>query len=176
MENKIKENDDDPRFQIYETGYLLVPAIAKEEIQDKAESIRNIIKSAGGEIVAEGDPVLRDLEYEMSVIVSNKKEVYNSGYFGWVKFKGNPASIGSIQAELKKDTEIIRFIVVKTVLKDTLAEIKKILAAESEEKIKAAVKEKEKVVKLQDKKEVSKPISPASEEEIDKTIEKLIIE
>lgn len=178
MKSKTEEDKvDESKARVYEVGYLLVPTIANEEVSDKVGSIRKVIESAGCKILDEGGPTLHDLAYEMSIIVSNKKETYNSGYFGWIKFEDSAVSIETIQDKLKKDAEIIRFIAIKTVREDTLAVIEKVLAAESEEKIKVATKEKEKMV--ESRREVVKKkeiVKPASKEEIDETIEKLIIE
>ncbi len=185
MKDKTEAKEEkETKQQVYEVGYLLVPTITEEGISEKVDVIRKNIESVKGQIVAQGDPVLRDLAYEMSIVVSNKKEIHGSGYFGWIKFEGDSAQVEKIDDKLKKDVEIIRFIIVKTLEEDTLAIIEKALAAEAEEISRAAIKEKEKVLELKNKerkeketmKEKEKAAEPISKEEIDETIDKLIAE
>ncbi len=179
MKTKTEAKEDEVRTRIYEVGYLLTPAIIEEEVTGKVDEIRKIIESNKGRIISEGNPKLRDLAYEISKIISNKKETYKSGYFGWIKFEGDREQIKKINIELKKDTEIIRFVLTKTVLEDTLAIIEKTLAIEAEEKARTIVKEEDKVVKFKDrgnKRKKEEGIKSISKEEIDETIEKLIIE
>ena len=109
---------------------------------------------------------------------------HGSGYFGWIKFEGDCAQVKKINDKLEKNTDIIRFIVIKTVSEDTFAIIEKTLASEAEEISRAAIKEKEKVLELKNKerkeketmKEKEKAAEPISKEEIDETIDKLIAE
>ena len=170
--------------QVYEVGYLLVPTIAEGSVSEKVGTIRKIIESAPGRIIIQGDPVLRDLAYEMSIVVSNKKETYGSGYFGWIKFEGDSSQVEKINGELKKDVKIIRFIIIKTLPENTLAIIEKTLADEAEEKVRATIKEEGKMLELKNKerkevemmKEKEKAAKPISKEEIDETIDKLIAE
>ncbi len=181
---KVPADGEEIKSQVYEVGFLLVPTITEGEVSKKTETIRKKIIDMGGKIVAEGSPVLRDLAYEMSIIVSNKREIYGSGYFGWIKFEGDSAQTQKIDDELKKDVEIIRFILIKTVLEDIFAEIEKILNTEAEEKKREVIKEEEKVLELKNKqakkereeKEKAKIVEPISKEEIDETIDKLIAE
>jgi ribosomal protein S6 len=180
MKDRAKTKEEELKPQVYEIGYLLVPATAEKEVSGKVEVIRKIIESAEGRIITQGDPTLRDLAYEMSTVVSNKKETYSSGYFGWIKFECGSSAVEKIRGELKKNIEIIRFVIAKTVLEDTLAVIEKTLVAEVEEKARMAIKEEEKMLELKNRQEKEerkeKTAKPISTEEIDETIEKLIIE
>ena len=185
MKSKTEAKEEkEIKSQIYEVGYLLVPTIAEGNVSEKVDTIRKIIESVMGRIITQGNPVLRDLAYEMSIVVSNKKEIHGTGYFGWIKFEGDSAQVEKINNKLKKDTEIIRFIVIKTLEEDTLAIIKKTLASEAEEISRAAIKEEGKMLELKNKerkekemiKEKEKAAEPISKEEIDETIDKLIAE
>ena len=185
MKSKTEAKEEkEIKPQVYEVGYLLVSTIAEGDISGKVDAFRKIIESVNGRIIAQGDPVLRDLAYEMSIVVSNKKEIYSTGYFGWIKFEGDSAQVKKINDELKKNTDIIRFITIKTVPEDTFAMIEKTLTAEADEISRAATKEKEKVLELKNKerkeketmREKEKAAEPISKEEIDETIDKLIAE
>ncbi len=184
MKSKVEVEEKEAKSNVYEIGYLLVPTMTEKTVSEKVEAFHKILEKAKGSIIAEGKPVLQDLAYEMSIIVSNKKEIHNAGYFGWIKFEGDSTQVEKIEKELKKDVEIIRFILIKTVLEDTLAIIEKTLASEAEQKTRAAIKEEEKVLESKNKqrreeeraKEKEKAAEPASKEEIDETIDKLIAE
>lgn len=185
MKSKIEAKEEkEIKPQVYEVGYLLVPTITEEGVSEKVDAIRKIIGLVEGRIIAQGDPVLRDFAYEMSIVVSNKKETYGSGYFGWIKFEGDSAQVKKINDKLKKNVEIIRFIIIKTLEEDTLAIIEKTLVSEAEEKTRAAIKEEGKMLELKNKerkeeemkKEKEKAAKPTSKEEIDETIDKLIAE
>jgi len=190
MGNKIikkeKEKEDDLKTQIYEVSYLFVPILTQEDVSNKKELLHKIIESAGGKILTEGEPVLRDLAYNMTVTVANKKEIYSTGYFGWVKFEGNSSMIKVIHTNFKENTEIIRFLITKTVAEDTLLKIKKLLAFEKEEEAKNAIQEKEKMIELKRNSKSNQTPSPVqttptptptiSREEMDEKIDQLIVE
>lgn len=184
MKSKVEVEEKEAKSNVYEIGYLLVPTMSEKGVSEKSEAFRKMIELTKGSIIAEGKPVLQDLAYEMSIIVSNKKEIHNSGYFGWIKFEANSTQVEKIEKDLKEDVEIIRFILIKTVLEDTLSIIEKTLASEIETKARAAIKEEEKVLESKNKqrreeekaKEKKKAAEPISKEEIDETIDKLIAE
>ncbi|MBU1246683.1 30S ribosomal protein S6 [Patescibacteria group bacterium] len=179
MGDKIIKKEDDMETQIYEVGYLFVPTFTQEEVSNKKDLLHKMNESLDGGILTEGEPVLRDLAYDMTVTVANKKEIYSAGYFGWIKFEGNASMIKMINNKLKENTEIIRFLVTKTTADDTLLKIEKLLALEKEEEIKIAIQEKEKVIeskRVKDRQTPARASTPISKEEIDKKIEKLIVE
>lgn len=177
MKKKTEVEDKEVKPQIYEIGYLLVPTTAEDDVSKKVEAFRKTIESIKGKIIAEGNPVLKDLAYEMSIVVSNKKEKYGSGYFGWIKFEGDANQIDVVHDDFTKDDGVIRFIITKTVLEDSYSVIEKIIAAENEQKNRAAIKDKEEE-KASDSKKQKKDDEDDlfSEEGIDETIDKLIVE
>jgi len=177
MKKKTEVEDKEAKPQIYEIGYLLVPTIAEDDVSKKVEEFRKTVESIKGRIIAEGKPMLKDLAYEMSIVVSNKKETYGSAYFGWIKFEGDANQIDVVNDDFKKDDEIIRFIITKTILEDSYSIIEKIIASESEQKNRVVVKEKEeeKTIDLKKKKKEEEG-GTSLEEGIDETIEKLIVE
>ncbi|MBU0723039.1 30S ribosomal protein S6 [Patescibacteria group bacterium] len=181
MGNKIIKEEDDLETQIYEVGYLFAPTLTQEEISKKKELLHKMIESTEGKILMEGEPVLRDLAYDMTVTIANKKEIYGNGYFGWIKFEGNSSAIKIIQNNLKENIEIIRFLVTKTIADNTLLKIEKLLSLEKEEVVKLAIQEKEKVIELKKNSKSNQtptPVqtTPISKEEIDKKIDQLIVE
>jgi hypothetical protein len=104
------------------------------------------------------------LAYPMYKVVSNKKTKFESAYFGWVKFDGDPKGVSKIKKALEAKENVLRFIIIKTVRENTLARKP---AAFTSKPIKPAVKEE---IKPEDAPQ------EINEVELDKTIEDLVIE
>jgi ribosomal protein S6 len=162
MENKEKnvENINDEQ-SIYEIGFHLVPIVAENDLGVRVTAIRDIIETNGGKMIADEYPKQMELAYPMTKIAANKRALYHSSYFGWVKFEVEVNKAKAIEAALKADDFILRFIFVKTVRENTMAP-KKALVKRSEE---GSTKSEE---KAEDKPQLT-------EEELDKTIEDLVI-
>jgi len=97
----------------------------------------------------------------MSRLIDNKKQKFNSAYFGWVKFETTPSQAKTIKEMLDKDEKLIRFILIKTVRENTMS-VKKSYSRQDGAK---------KKITLKTEKEESVPID---EETIDKEIDALV--
>lgn len=160
-ENTVDHIDKEP--QVYEVGYHIVPIVSEDDLGARVTAIRDVLEAHGAVSIADEYPKHMDLTYEMVKVASNKRAKYTSAYFGWIKFQTIPSEIKAIEEGLRKNDDILRFILVKTVRENTMVS-KKILmhkrGEERPEEPKAPVVEK-----------------PAlSAEELDKTIENLVIE
>jgi ribosomal protein S6 len=160
-EISIEAIPNDPK--IYEVGFHIVPIVSEGDLGARVTKIRDIIESSGGHVIADEYPKHMDLTYAMTKIASNKRSLYRTAYFGWTKFETDSASIKKIEKDLKEDEMILRFILVKTVRENTMAP-KKALMAKREDGVEKIVRE-EKVEE--------KPV--LTEEELDKTIDDLVI-
>ena len=161
MENKqtnIEDMGKEP--QVYEVGFHIIPTIAEDDLGVRVTAIRDVIESQEGKMIADEYPKLMDLMYPMVKIASNKRATYSSAYFGWLKFEVEPKGAKAIDLELKKDDNVLRFLLVKTVRESTMAP-KKMFTQKRGDETKAP---EEKVEE-----------TPMSEEELDKTIEELVI-
>ncbi len=107
--------------RIYELGYLFVPSIAEESVAGEATALKDLILSFGALPISEEYPKLINLAYEMETVVNNKKEHFETGYFGWFKFELDPEKVSSLEAKLKLSPKLIRFLLVKTVRENTMA-------------------------------------------------------
>lgn len=164
MKNKeisIEVTPNDPK--IYEIGFHIVPTVPEDGIGARVTAIRDVIESKGAHVIADEFPRHTELTYGITKVASNKRALYRTAYFGWIKFEIDPKEIKSIEAELKADDFILRFILVKTVRENTMAP-KKALQAKREESGDKVVREE----KAEEKPQLS-------EEELDKTIEDLVI-
>jgi hypothetical protein len=63
---------------------------------------------------------MRELAYEMIRVVNNVNVRFNEGYFGWVKFELEASKIAEFEAPIKLDSQVVRFLVVKTVRENTI--------------------------------------------------------
>jgi len=149
--------------RVYEVGFLLLPFVTEENLAHETEKIKEAITSAGGKVFSEEDPRMISLAYPMFKVVSNKKTKFESAYFGWVKFDGDPSGVSKIKKAMEAEASVLRFMIIKTVRENTL--VRKPLAFASKP-IKSAVKEEV-------KEEAPQVINEA---ELDKTIEDLVIE
>ena len=106
--------------RIYELGYLLSPYIAEEKIGAEVEKIKKFLVSAGAAVIAEEEPYLRDLAYEIIKMIANKNEKFTQGYFGWIKFEASPEAAESTKIECDNNKGIVRYLLVKTVRENTV--------------------------------------------------------
>jgi ribosomal protein S6 len=161
-EENLKDSGD---VQIYETGYHVLESVSEEDLQGEVSKIHAIISENGGNIISEGAPALRQLAYTISKKVGTKTLKFSKAYFGWVKFEVNRENILKIKETIESMPSILRFIIIKTVRENTMHTpkipmFKKENVSEEEGDDKLAEREK----------------TPASEAEIDKSIDELIIE
>ena len=107
--------------RVYELAYILVPTLSEQEAPAKFTTLQNLVEEKGGVAISHELPAMMDLAYEMNRIIDNKKTWFDTGYFGWTKFEAEPAAIAQIEAVLKRDETIIRYMIIKTVRENTMA-------------------------------------------------------
>ncbi|KKW09402.1 MAG: hypothetical protein UY44_C0002G0042 [Candidatus Kaiserbacteria bacterium GW2011_GWA2_49_19] len=130
----IEEVSVEPR--VYEIGYHIIPAVKEEDIEKTVGEIRKAIESSHPKddrpsegagkttFIAEGAPSLMKLAYPMSVREGEKYTEYDRGYFGWIKFEAPATIVSTLNDALKSNTNILRFVIWRTVREDTRAKIK----------------------------------------------------
>jgi len=128
QENEINEEivtssedvmEADPR--VYEVGYLLVPSLKEEEVPAIYGNLKDLIANLGGQAVSDEMPTLINLAYSMQKVIENVHHNYDTAYFGWVKFVMDPEKVLELKKKLDLDTNIIRFLILKTVKENTIA-------------------------------------------------------
>jgi len=143
---------------LYEIGYLLNSNLKEEEILVFIENLRNKITEKNGLIVSEGRTKKQTLAYPI------KKE--NTAFFNWIKFKLTPETIKNLEEEIKKEKDILRFLITKPAKekssfitsKKSFRPKKVILETKQEKPLKSTEPKEQKI----------------KEEEIDKKIEELL--
>jgi len=162
IENMQDEKESNPR--IYELGFLLVPTIAPEDVLAEGSRIKGMIESAGGLLISDENPKEITLAYPMYRVVATKRKEFTTAYFGWIKFHSDPEGAVKLKKVLDADETIIRFMITKTVKESTLMQKRPLF---TRGKKKDAVDAKGEAKKDEG--------TPVSQEELDKTIEELVI-
>ncbi len=148
--------------QIYEVGYHLLPNISEENVPQDVSAIHGVISNCGGIIFSEGAPSMRQISYEIAKKVENKTLKFNKAYFGWIKFEVDSSRISEITEKIAGMPNILRFIVIKTVRENTMYTPKApVFKRENSKEVADSTGDVEK--------------APVSEEELDKSIEDLVI-
>ncbi len=148
--------------QVYEVGFHILPTVPEEKISEIVSKLTDLINKNGGSIISEEFPKIRNLSYEIKKRVETKYLSFSKAYFGWVKFEMLSASIDKVDNEMKSNENILRFIIVKTIRENTMHTFKSPIINKENNR--------EEIIKLpKEKVEIS-------EEEIDKSIDELVID
>lgn len=110
--------------RIYEIGYHITPVAKEEDVEKIVGGIRGGIEKAGGSFIAEGAPSMVRLSYSIPVLEGGKRTAHDRAYFGWLKFEADVEATHALEDALKKNVDVMRFIVFRTVREDTRAKMK----------------------------------------------------
>ena len=154
---------------VYEIGFHILPTVAEEKVGDEVQALRKVIDEGKGEIISEKYPELIDLAYAMEKHIDTKKVSFDRAYFGWIKFE----SVGELAETLKgvvdNQASMLRYLIVKTVKENT------VMSAPVEQEEKDAIDDDQKPKKVGENQE-KQATEQMSKEEIDKSIDDLVIE
>jgi small subunit ribosomal protein S6 len=125
MTDSMEVNPQENSLRVYEVSYMMLPSIPEEKLPEEVERLKTIVGELGGTVISEEDPKLRDLAYEMIKNIGTKNERFNEGYFGWIKFEAQPETAEMLKKRLDLHDSLIRFLIVKTVRENVLAEAKR---------------------------------------------------
>ncbi len=149
-------------IRVYEIGFHLTPSLSEEEVVHEVNVIKKAIEDAGGIFLTEGYPKMRTLEYVIEVPITMPKSRFSHAQFGWIKFEANREAPSLIQESLLRSENIIRMIIIKTVKENTLYGYRLKQKKEAEERREEEARKKPKDFKV-------------SDEEIDKSIEEIVV-
>ena len=173
----MEEKNIDDRLAVYEIGYLVAGSVAEEKVSEEADKVKGIITKSGATVIADETPHLEQLAYTMRVkTVSGSYEKYDKAYFGWVKFELGSSIVESVKKSVELIPTILRMILLSTTKENTYLgkRASQIAAAISPKRsfessvvpgigVGAIVEEK-------------KDASPATIEEMDKSIDDMVKE
>jgi ribosomal protein S6 len=163
---KVEQVEKEGGVQVYELGYHIVSTVAEENVPKEVESLKAIVLKDGGSLISEGEPKLINLAYSMTKSVADTKKKFNTAYFGWVKFETKSELIPMLKKAVDAHPNVLRYILIKTVRENTMFTPKLTVRTPGKEEAPKPVK---KVVK-------TKETKAASVEELDKTIDELVLE
>ena len=153
--------------RVYELGYHLVPTLASEQIPGASGAVRGMIERISKDIIAEELPVFIDLAYQIVKTIDHKNKRFDEAYFGWIKFEGTPSGIAELEEGLKKDENVLRYLVVKTLRENTFI-AKKFVST------KVKVLDEEPVAPREENVEEAQVVDAPADEALDKALEELV--
>jgi ribosomal protein S6 len=104
----------------YELGFLLVPTTPETEVAAKVDALKAAIAAVSGEVLSTGGPEYIDLAYQIVKSVASKNYRYDQAYFGWMKFTAEPEALAALKKALDGNTDLIRYILIKTTVENTI--------------------------------------------------------
>ncbi len=97
----------------YELAFHILPTVAEGEVARVFDSIKAHITKNGGEVFYEEAPERFDLAYDVEKYLEGRNRKFSSAYFGWVRFKAEPAHVDAIMEEVKGVKELLRHLLIK---------------------------------------------------------------
>ena len=162
---KVETLEKEGGVQVYELGYHIVSTVAEENVPKEVQILKDTVLKDGGSLVAEGEPKLINLAYSMTKSVADTKKKFTSAYFGWIKFETKSELMPAIKKAVDANPNVLRYLLIKTVRENTLytPKLNSVKVGEKEIiKVKKSVKTEEK--------------KATSLEDIDKSIDELVLE
>jgi ribosomal protein S6 len=174
----MDEPNRDDQACVYEIGYLLA-GVPEERVPAEADSLRGAITGAGASILAEEAAHHERLAYTIrKKTVAGSYDKYDTAYFGWVKFEASPGKVEGLKKAIEAMPNVLRVLLTSTVRENTFlgkrasaiaaSFVRRPFSAGAGEAPTAPMARKEVVPAV--------PATPASIEEMDKSIEEMVKE
>ncbi len=100
-------------FIAYELAYHVLPTVAEGEVSAITAELKALITGAKGEIFDEETAERFELAYEIEKYLEGRYRSFGSAYFGWVRFRLDPASLATLMEEVDAHKSILRTLVVR---------------------------------------------------------------
>jgi ribosomal protein S6 len=98
---------------VYEVGFHVVPTVGDEGVAGVVDQVRSALGSA--EIISEQFPQKIRLAYIVERAESGKRSKFDEAYFGSVKFAVDREEIPALEAALRSNKNVLRFLLIETV-------------------------------------------------------------
>lgn len=162
---EVKNNEE----KIYEIGYHLLSSIAEEQIDAEVSKIKAFLAKEKAIIISEDAPKLRPLAYSIKKSFEGTYKTFDKAYFGFIKFElPEEGDITKIDIALKNTMNVLRYLVIKTERCETMYSPKMTVFSDKEVKPRPVTAKEEAPAKKQE--------AAASPEEIDASIDALVLE
>ncbi len=115
----MQSNTQDEKMKVYEIGFVLVSSIPQEKVAGEYDALKEIVTKAGGSMIAEEAPEMRQLAYTMVKKIHGANVRFDEGYFGWVKFELSASAIEGIKKSFDAIDNVLRYLLITTVRENT---------------------------------------------------------
>lgn len=154
---------------VYEIAFHVLPSLEETEVSDIVASVRSEIEKKGGSVIAEEPSKKILLAYPVEKRYQGGIDRFIQAHFCWLKAELSPTDAPEIQEMLRTHKSVLRTLVARTTKEDTLLAGRQFIQSEMKDK------EKEKKVQTGTTPEAEAEKGPVSEEELDRSLEKLIV-
>lgn len=177
VEDVIKEEiaqdgADEAETQVYELGFHIVPTVEETNLSTEVDAIKSLIEKNGGTFISEEFPKNITLAYTIVKNIEGKIKKFDNAHFGWVKFEMKTDSIINVKEGIDLNKEVLRYLIIKTVKESTLIP-KTAISPKVEVKNTKTQTSLKTTPESEGKDKENK--EPASEKELDKTIDELVV-
>jgi ribosomal protein S6 len=108
------DGEDAPETDVYEVGYHLLPTIAEADLAKSVSVLTDALKAEGAEFVGDRFPSKMQLAYPIGKRINEKRNLFDSAYFGWVAFSAPKESVAKVKGFLDGNSSVLRYLIVKT--------------------------------------------------------------
>ena len=109
----------DPR-PVYEVGFHVLPTVEEGNVGGILEAIRAELLKGNAEIITEQFPQKITLAYTIERAAQGKREKYTNAYFGSIKFAIEREHIPALEALLRGNKNILRYLLVETMREEAV--------------------------------------------------------
>jgi ribosomal protein S6 len=100
-------------FVSYELAYHVLPTVAEGEVAAVTAELKAFVTNHGGEVFDEESAERFELAYEIEKYLEGRHRRFSSAYFGWVRFRLEPAALAAVMEEVDAHKSILRTLVVR---------------------------------------------------------------
>ncbi|MGC9605440.1 MAG: 30S ribosomal protein S6 [Minisyncoccia bacterium] len=174
----MDEPNRDDQACVYEIGYLLA-GVPEERVPAEADSLRGAITAAGASVLAEEAPHHERLAYTIrKKTVAGSYEKYDAAYFGWIKFEAGSDKVEGLKKTIEAIPAVLRMLLISTVRENTYLgkRASAIAASFVRRPFSTGLGDAHAAPAARKETVPTAPATPASIEEMDKSIEEMVKE
>jgi len=107
--------------RIYEVGYLVLPTLPEDKVAAAVGDLKAALEKSNAVVISDENPRVTRLAYSIEKVIDNKKNKFDTAYFGWVKFEAPAEAAQDLKGSLDRNEKFVRFMIIKTVRENTMA-------------------------------------------------------
>ncbi len=117
-ETSSQANSPKETRPIYEVGFQVVPTVEESAVPAVVDAIRAELGKGDAELISEQAPAKMHLAYTIERKATGRNERYDEAYFGFIKFATERENIQALEAFLRSNRSILRYLLIETVRED----------------------------------------------------------